>query len=199
MIRPTVVVMVKEPRPGRVKTRLAKGIGTVPAAWWYRQQVTRLLRRLRDPRWQLALAVSPDAEGLASRVWPDDLPRIPQGTGDLGARMARLLARPGPVLVIGSDIPGITRAHLARAFRTLATHDAVFGPAPDGGYWLIGLGPRPAPPGFLKRVRWSGPHALADSRATLGDRRIAQVDMLADVDCAEDLLRGKIAVDDPIR
>lgn len=199
MIRPTVVVMVKEPRPGRVKTRLAKGIGKVPAAWWYRHQTARLLRRVRDPRWRLALAVSPDAEGLASRVWPGDLPRIPQGGGDLGARMARLQALSGPVLVIGSDIPGVTRAHLARALRALATHDAVFGPAPDGGYWLIGLGPRPAPPGFLKGVRWSGPHALADSRATLGDRRIAQVDLLADVDCAEDLLRGKIAVDDPIR
>ena len=199
MIRATVVVMVKEPRPGRVKTRLARGIGRVPAAWWYRHQVTRLLRRLRDPRWRLVLAVSPDAEGLASRVWPEDLPRIPQGRGDLGARMARLLALPGPVLVIGSDIPGVDRAQLARAFHALANSDFVFGPAPDGGYWLIGQGPRPALPGVLGNVRWSGPHALADSRATLGDRRIALVDMLADVDSAEDLLRGKIAEDVLIR
>jgi rSAM/selenodomain-associated transferase 1 len=187
MTRPTVVVMVKEPRPGRVKTRLARGIGRVSAAWWYRHQVVRLLRRLRDPRWRLVLAVSPDAEGLASRVWPADLPRLPQGKGDLGARMARLLALPGPVLVIGSDIPGVTRAHLARALRALATHDAVFGPAPDGGYWLIGLGPRPAPPGFLARVRWSGAHALADSMATLGERRVSLVDQLADIDTADDL------------
>ena len=187
MIRATVVVMVKEPRPGRVKTRLARGIGAVPAAWWYRHQAARLLRRLRDPRWRLVLAVSPDAEGLASRVWPGDLPRLPQGRGDLGDRMARLLARPGPVLVIGSDIPGITRAHVARAVRALATHDAVFGPAPDGGYWLIGTGPRPAPPGFLKGVRWSSAHALSDSLATLNGRRVALVDTLDDVDSAEDL------------
>jgi len=193
MTRPTVVVMVKEPRPGRVKTRLAAGIGRVPAAWWYRHQTARLLRRLRDPGWDLVLAVSPDIEGMTSRIWPADLPRLPQGAGDLGARMARLLSLPGPVLVIGSDIPGITRRHLARALRKMATADAVFGPAPDGGYWLIGLGPRAAPAGFLRNVRWSGPHALADSKATLRNRRIAETGTLADVDNADDLLRMKIA------
>ena len=187
--RPTVVVMVKVPRPGRVKTRLARGIGAVPAAWWYRHQVARLLRRLRDPRWRLVLAVSPDAEALTSRVWPGDLPRVAQGGGDLGARMARLLSLRGPVIVIGSDIPGVTRAHLAQAFCGLARHDAVLGPAPDGGYWLIGLGPRPAPPGFLRGVRWSGPHALADSLATLRARRVGLADTLGDVDSVEDLAR----------
>lgn len=189
MTRATVVVMVKEPRPGRVKTRLAAGIGPGAAAWWFRHQTARLLRRLRDPRWALVLAVSPDREGRASRVWPAELPRLPQGGGDLGQRMARLLARPGPVLVIGGDIPGITRAHLARALRALAASDAVFGPAPDGGYWLIGLGPRPAPPGFLRGVRWSTPHALADSLATLTQRRVTLTDMLDDVDTKADLDR----------
>lgn len=190
MIRPTVVVMVKEPRPGRVKTRLAQGIGRVPAAWWFRHQTAALLRRLRDPRWRLVLAVSPDAEGMASRVWPDDIPRLAQGPGDLGARMARLLSLPGPVLIVGGDIPGITRAHLVRAIHALASRDAVFGPAPDGGYWLIGLGPRPAPPGALQGVRWSSPDALADSMATLRGRRVALVDTLADVDTEADLRRA---------
>jgi len=189
MIRPTVVVMVKEPHPGRVKTRLAAGIGRVPAAWWVRHQMARLLRRLRDPRWDLMLAVSPDREGLTSRVWPADLKRLPQGRGDLGQRMARLLARPGPVLVVGGDIPGITRAHLARALRALAANDAVFGPAPDGGYWLVGLGPFSPPPGVLQGVRWSTPHALEDSLATLTERRVALVDALDDVDTPDDLKR----------
>lgn len=199
MIRGTVVVMVKEPRPGRVKTRLARGIGSVPAAWWFRHQTARLLRRVRDPRWRLVLAVSPDAEGLASRAWPAGLPRLPQGRGDLGARMARLLALPGPVLVIGGDIPGITPAHLARGFAALATKDAVFGPAPDGGYWLIGMSARRAPPGFLKNVRWSTANALADSVATLGGRRIGLIDMLDDIDTEEDLLRAKVAGADQSR
>ncbi|MGR3802757.1 TIGR04282 family arsenosugar biosynthesis glycosyltransferase [Marinibacterium profundimaris] len=180
--------MVKLPRPGRVKTRLARDIGRVPATWWFRHQVARLLRRLRDPRWDIVLAVAPDAEGLRARAWPADLPRRAQGRGDLGARMARQLrAAPGPVCLVGADIPGITRAHVARAFRALRSNDMVFGPAPDGGYWLIGRSARPLPPGLFAGVRWSTEHALADTLRTLPDRRVALVDTLADVDEGSDL------------
>ncbi len=188
----TLVVMVKVPRPGRVKTRLGRGIGMVPAAWWFRHQSARLLRRLEDPRWRLVLAVAPDAEGMASRVWPAHLPRVPQGGGDLGARMARLMRTlpPGPVLIVGADIPGITPARIARAFALLGRAEAVFGPARDGGYWLIGLRRSQAvPAGFLKGVRWSTCHALADSRATLPGRRVLLADELQDVDEAADLAR----------
>ena len=182
--------MVKEPRPGRVKTRLGRDIGMTAAAWWFRHQTDALLRRIQDPRWQTVLAVSPDVAGLKSRVWPAHLPRWPQGAGDLGQRMARMLrdAAPGPACVIGADIPGIRRPHIARAFRALGNHDAVFGPAPDGGYWLVGLKhPRRQPSSFFLNVRWSTTHALADSRASLPDFRIALVDTLRDVDTADDL------------
>ena len=186
----TVIVMLKEPRPGRVKTRLGRDIGMTAAAWWFRHQVTGLLRRIDDPRWRVVLAVAPDHAGLRSRVWPATFARMPQGAGHLGDRMARMLraSAPGPACVIGGDIPGIMPRHLARAFAALGDHDAVFGPAPDGGYWCIGLRhPARQPPGFLQRVRWSSEHALADSRATLPDHRIALVDMLRDVDTADDL------------
>ena len=168
--------MVKEPHPGRVKTRLGRDLGMVGAAWWFRHQTRRLLRRIEDPRWQVVLAVAPDVEGLQSR-------------GNLGDRMARMLrAAPGAACVIGADIPGINRKELARAFDALGRHDAVFGPAPDGGYWLVGLKPpRRAPPSLFDAVRWSGPHALADSRATLPGYRIAQVSTLRDVDEIHDL------------
>ena len=182
--------MLKDPRPGRVKTRLARDIGPIAATWWVRHQTDRLLRRLRDPRWDLVLAVAPDVAGLTSRAWPADLERIPQGPGDLGARMARVMRSrpPGPVCIVGGDIPGITRAHLASAFASLGRHDAVFGPAPDGGYWLIGLKrTRAIPATFLQDVRWSTKHALADSRATLPVSRIGLVDTLRDVDTADDL------------
>ena len=141
MIRPRLVVMLKEPRPGRVKTRLGRGIGMVPAAWWFRHQTAALLRRLDDPRWRLVLAVSPDREGLQSRVWPAHLPRIPQGRGDLGARMGRILRGmpPGPVCIVGGDIPGLGAPCRARLRRCWGHHDAVFGPAPDGGFWLVGM------------------------------------------------------------
>ncbi|QFT79335.1 2-phospho-L-lactate guanylyltransferase [Roseovarius sp. THAF27] len=190
MIRRQLVVMLKEPRPGRVKTRLARDIGPVAATWWVRHQTTRLLRRLRDPRWDLVLAVAPDVAGLSSRAWPDDRERMPQGPGNLGDRMARVMRTrpPGPVCIIGGDIPGITPAHIARAFASLGRNDAVFGPAPDGGYWLIGMKrTRAVPATFLQDVRWSTEHALADSRATLPDSRIGLVDTLRDVDTADDL------------
>ncbi|MBP0482419.1 TIGR04282 family arsenosugar biosynthesis glycosyltransferase [Sagittula salina] len=185
---PTLIVMLKEPRPGRVKTRLGRDIGQVAACWWFRHQVARLLRRVADPRWHLVLAVAPDA-AVVSRAWPSHLPRIPQGGGDLGARMARALRRfPGPVCVIGADIPGIGRAQVARAFRALGSSRAVFGPAPDGGYWLVGARhPARLPPGFMRGVRWSTEHALRDTRDTLPGWRVAEVDVLADVDRVTDL------------
>ncbi len=189
-MRPALVVMLKEPRPGRVKTRLGQDIGMVAAAWWFRHQTARLLRELDDPRWQLILAVAPDRAGLTSRVWPAHLPRIAQGVGDLGARMAGIMRAlpPGPVCIIGGDIPGIRRAHIDRAFAALGRNDAVFGPAPDGGYWLIGLKrSRAVPAGFLTNVRWSSADALSDSVASLPGARVALVDMLRDVDTIADL------------
>jgi rSAM/selenodomain-associated transferase 1 len=186
ILRNILVVMVKEPHPGRVKTRLGRGIGLVPAAWWFRHQVRRLLREVADPRWEVVLAVSPDREGVESRVWPARFARVPQGSGDLGDRMGRMFAQlPGRVCVIGADIPGVRKRHIARAFAALGRTDAVFGPSEDGGYWLIGL--RRLPAGAFEGVRWSSPHALADTQRSLGGMRVAHIDMLRDVDTVEDL------------
>jgi len=140
-MRQTLIVMVKEPRAGRVKTRLGRDIGMVDAAWWFRHQSRRLIRRLRDPRWQIVLTVAPDIQGMASRFWPHDLARMPQGRGDIGQRMLRALrAIPvGPVCLVGADIPDLSRRHVARAFGALGSSDVVFGPAVDGGFWLVGV------------------------------------------------------------
>jgi len=187
-----LVVMLKEPKVGTVKTRLGKDIGMVDAAWWFRHQTSGLLRRLQDPRWQIWLAVAPDVADIKSRVWPTHFPRIPQGQGNLGERMARMFRSmpTGPTCIIGGDIPDIQPHHIHRAFRVLGVHDAVFGPANDGGYWLIGMKRSSAlPPPVLQNVRWSTKHALADSVASLKDMRIAYVDQLQDVDTAADLAR----------
>ncbi|MEM0934761.1 MAG: TIGR04282 family arsenosugar biosynthesis glycosyltransferase [Pseudomonadota bacterium] len=181
--------MVKEPRPGRVKTRLAADIGPIAAAHWFRREARALLRRLDDPRWSLTLAVSPDAEGCASRIWPAHLPRVPQGPGDLGQRMTRLLrsAPAGPVLIVGADIPALSPPHIARAFALLGRAPAILGPASDGGYWGIGLSRTSAPPsGLLQNVRWSTEHALADTQPTL-PHPVALADTLDDIDTAADL------------
>ena len=185
-----LVIMVKEPVAGRVKTRLGRGIGMPAAAWWFRHQTRRLIRRLRDPRWQINLAVSPDKQGLTSHFWPADVPRYPQGNGNLGARMKRVFDTmpPGPVLIIGADIPGIRKAHVAGAFRELGAHEAVIGPAQDGGYWLIGLKrQRPTPPRLFANVRWSSENALLDTVFTMCGHRVTYLDILQDVDTAADL------------
>jgi rSAM/selenodomain-associated transferase 1 len=190
MRRGTLIIMVKEPRAGRVKTRLGKDIGMTAAAWWFRHQVKRLLRRIDDPRWDVVLAVAPDRAGLLSRVWPARFTRLAQGQGDLGDRMARALQHVpiGPVCVIGADIPGIGRKQIARAFKALGSSDAVFGPAPDGGFWLIGLRKtHPLPPTLFQNVRWSTKHALADTRLGLNGLSIAEIDQLCDVDTIDDL------------
>ncbi|TMV04938.1 glycosyltransferase [Ruegeria sediminis] len=199
-MRRTLIIMVKEPRPGRVKTRLGRDIGHVRAAWWFRHQARALIRGLRDPRWRIVLAVSPDREGLSSRVWPDDLPRAGQGRGDLGARMGRLLRRApkGPVCLIGADIPGITPAHVARAFAALGRAEMAFGPATDGGYWLVGARrPGLLPNGLFQGVRWSTEHALTDTLATVSGRRVAMVDLLRDVDSVADLAAVSAPVQAP--
>jgi rSAM/selenodomain-associated transferase 1 len=189
--RPRLVVMVKEPVAGRAKTRLGREIGMTRAAWWARHQLRRLVRRLADPRWDLTLAVAPD-RALLSRALPGGTARCTQGAGDLGDRMTRLFRQlpPGPVVIVGSDVPAITPAHIARAFAALGEAQAVIGPARDGGYWLIGLA-RIRRPGrdLLAGVRWSTKFAQVDTLAALSDYRIRFVDTLSDVDSAADLRR----------
>lgn len=185
-----LVVMLKEPVAGRVKTRLGRDVGMTQAAWWFRHQTAALLRRVEDPRWQLWLAVTPDRAGMSSRLWPVHLPRIPQGNGDLGDRMGRMFrSMPcGPVCIIGGDIPDVRPAHIERAFRKLGDHDAVFGPATDGGYWLVGMKRVSAVPvGLFQNVRWSTEHALADSVKSLAGAKMGYCDQLSDVDSLEDL------------
>lgn len=196
MIRSQLVIMLKEPRPGRVKTRLGKDIGMTRAAWWFRHQTAALLRRLEDPRWQILLAVAPDNEGVKSRVWPRHFARVPQGSGNLGTRMRNVFSTlpSGPVCIIGGDIPGIEKGHIKQAFDALGTNECVFGPAPDGGYWLVGMKrTQEMSPSLFDNVRWSSEHALGDSIKSLGGARFALIDTLDDVDTLDDLQRWKTA------
>ena len=111
--------MVKAPVAGQVKTRLARGIGVGAATGFYRTMLGRSVRRLgRDPRWRTLLGVTPDTS-VWSPVWPSCDGLVPQGRGDLGDRMGSLFDRlpPGPVVIIGSDIPGIAPSDIAAAFK----------------------------------------------------------------------------------
>jgi rSAM/selenodomain-associated transferase 1 len=181
-----VVIFARAPRRGRVKSRLAAAIGDGAALRFHRLTTHGLLRRLgRDRRWEVGLAMTPDRAAAGPRPWPFDLPRYGQGAGDLGRRMAQVFRRwpPGPVVIVGCDIPDIRAHHIAAAFRALGDHDAVFGPARDGGYWLMGLRRRPRLPALFRGVRWSTATALADTRAGLPPRwRVALIETLDDVD-----------------
>jgi len=195
MSRPArhLVVFVKAPRRGQVKSRLAAGIGAGAALRFYRLTSALALQRLaRDRRWRTCLAATPSRDVRAA-FWPSGLRRLDQGSGDLGRRMARAFAAlpPGPAVIVGSDIPELEASHVAAAFRALGRHDAVFGPASDGGYWLVGLKrSRSLPRHLFAAVRWSSAHALADTRAGLPRNwSVALLEHLDDIDDAADYWR----------
>ena len=194
-----LIVFARAPRVGAVKARLAGDIGAV-AAWKFQRDTLRALlwRVGAGPAWRTWLAVTPP-RARSEPAWPRRLPRLDQGRGDLGARMARALAAVpgGPVVLVGGDIPELGRAHVERAFRALATAETVVGPAEDGGFWLVGMRRRPRPPRHVAArmfagVRWSTPHALADLLANLRGRAgVALADTLADIDTGADHARWR--------
>jgi rSAM/selenodomain-associated transferase 1 len=184
MAEPLIILFARAPRLGCVKRRLAAGIGAVAALRFHRAQLARMLLELRPFR--AVLAITPDR----ARFRPaPKIPIIGQGHGDLGARMARAFTRfpRRPVILIGADIPDLDAGILRAAIRHLRAHDAVFGPAADGGYYLVAMSTkRPSAP--FANVRWSTEHALADTLKNHPRRhRIAFLPMLADVDSPENL------------
>jgi len=188
-------LFVKPPRIGRAKTRLAREIGAGAAASFYRNSVSALAGRLGgDPRFETRLAVDGDAETAAGwpGLWPEEMVRTPQGGGDLGDRLRRLMrtAPPGPVVVLGSDAPQIAPGHVARAFDALRAHDLVLGPAGDGGYWLVGVRRMRGAGALFQNIRWSSEHALADTVASApAGFRIMYLEELEDVDDAASFRR----------
>jgi rSAM/selenodomain-associated transferase 1 len=186
MTHRTLVLFVRAPQLGSGKRRLAHEIGDVAALRFERAMIALLLRRLaKDRRWRLRIAVTPDKACRRARFWRSGVETVRQRQGDLGIRMRGALetCRPGPVVLVGADIPALAAPHVAAAFHLLGSHDLVFGPAGDGGFWLVGARhPRRLPPLF-ERVRWSGPDALADTLAGLPRRiKVGYADRLEDVD-----------------
>ncbi|MCK5749868.1 MAG: glycosyltransferase, partial [Oricola sp.] len=141
--------------------------------------------------WETVLAVDPPGAAKEdARFWPAQVKRIAQARGDLGARMARAFrtAPPGPAVIIGADAPGLRARHLRQAFAALKGADAVFGPAADGGYWLVGLNRRKPAPDLFDGVRWSTKHALQDTLKTLPKSfGVSMLETLHDIDEAADL------------
>lgn len=196
--RPQLVVMARQPRFGVGKRRLAVGCGERAAWQFQRDNLALLVRRLgRDPRWQLRLALVPEA-GRAPVPAARGLPRHVQRRGDLGRRiLGELCLSPrgvfsGPRLVMGGDIAGVHAAHIARALRALHSHDWVMGPAEDGGFWLIGTSGRHHLLPDFTGIAWGTDTACAAVQERLPGR-CAYADRLFDVDERDDLLRWRRA------
>jgi hypothetical protein len=135
-----------------------------------------------------AFATIPDNACGVSGMTPR---RIAQSRGGLGERMQRIFdaCGRGPLIIVGTDIPFIESGMIAEAFRLLRGSDAVFGPAEDGGYWLVGLRCRPKLLRPFAGVRWSSPHALADTLENLSAHRAAFARTLFDIDTEADYRR----------
>ncbi|MEL6825835.1 MAG: DUF2064 domain-containing protein [Pseudomonadota bacterium] len=192
MRRPQVLIFAKPPRIGLAKTRLAQSLGSSVTARRIATaiQAKTLRASLRGP-WETILYTAPDREldNSLGGLWPAHLERRSQGRGHLGDRLNKGLreAPAGPVLFIGSDAPDISTALLRQATRALSRHDAVFGPAPDGGFWLFGLNKSARTKSPFYNVRWSGPHAMEDVWANLSEAaKVAVLPQLIDIDDAKD-------------
>jgi rSAM/selenodomain-associated transferase 1 len=188
MLQRHLVVFARRPQLGVGKRRLARTIGNVEALRFTRSSLHGLLRRLgSDRRWTLWVAATPDRP----TDWVGGVRHVAQGQGSLGERLTRVVKRlpPGPVVIIGTDLPTISCRDVAGAFASLDKHAAVLGPATDGGYWLIGLRRRPRALMPFKNVRWSTAHALDDTVAALNGASHALLDLREDVDDAAAMRR----------
>lgn len=190
-----LIVMTRFPREGKTKTRLIPALGAAGAMEMHnrlaRHAVARAssFARVRSANLQVHLADGSPADG---RKWLGKLDFHRQAAGDLGERMQAAVERAFAggarrVAVIGTDCPELDESTLAAAFDALADADCVFGPAADGGYYLVGLA-KPAGEIF-HNISWGGPEVLAESLAA-ADRaglRWKLLGILPDVDFPADL------------
>ena len=125
--------------------------------------------------WKTWLTATPDNSATNKCLWPipANITLFGQGKGNIGTRMSRVFNTlpAGPIVIIGSDIPEIKKNDVQAAFKALGHNNFVFGPAIDGGYWLIGINRvTTLPMDLFKNVRWSSPNALSDTLANIPKR-----------------------------
>lgn len=178
-MRPKLYIFAKAPAMGKAKTRLAADIGKVHAHRLYRAMLSKVIRQVQDPRWETILMATPEREIGHVREW-EGLTQIAQASGSLSPRLLAAFAKTGPALVIGTDCPQVTRNDIADGFAALRQHAAVFGPADDGGFWLMGMR-GPVKPSIFENVRWSHEQTLSDVEANI-DGSVHHLRTLIDVD-----------------
>ncbi|KAL4436628.1 hypothetical protein ABPG75_003767 [Micractinium tetrahymenae] len=197
-----VVVFARLPVPGQVKTRLAAAVGNEAAAMFYKrcaERVIATLAGLAGAAIYLFYAQGEEEAAVAAWLAPLQVPGltlVPQlQAPDLGARMEHAMRHAFArghqrVAILGTDVPDLAAGIVARALQALDTHQAVFGPAEDGGYYLLALSS--LPPGLFQGIEWST-HTVLAANAANAQRlglRLAPLDtleQLQDIDTIEDL------------
>jgi rSAM/selenodomain-associated transferase 2/rSAM/selenodomain-associated transferase 1 len=195
----TLQVFAKNPVAGSVKTRLANAIGADEAAAHYVRLVERTLATAAAARAggivdRVELWCAPDADSPAFTAWREryDLDLKTQSGGDLGAKMHNALhsalGRGSRAVLVGTDCPALDLSYLAQAVAALDEHPAVFGPAEDGGYVLVGLA---RPVDAFSGIPWSSAETMAATRRKLRAAGASwhELPTLWDVDAPSDLAR----------
>ncbi len=191
-MKAAVVIFGREPVPGRVKTRLAAGIGETAAARVYAELLAWTVETAAATGVPVVLSLADPP----SRAWRPPAAAVEvQPPGDLGRRMLATFQRRFSegferALIIGSDCPWVTPGRLAVGLSELDRAGVVLGPAGDGGYWLIGQ--RAPQVDCFTGVPWSSARTLDATRRRLEELGLgwAEVDRLEDVDTEEDLERA---------
>jgi uncharacterized protein len=192
-----LIVFAKAPVAGQAKTRLIPALGAEGAAALAARLLQHALAQGAAAGFgAVELCAAPDGThpALVAAAHEHGVTLTVQGDGDLGARMQRALSRRlathARVLLIGTDAPALDTPVLRAAAAALATHDAVFVPALDGGYALVGLARRPeAPVRLFDGIAWSTPQVMALTRERLAELglRTALLAPLPDIDEPADL------------
>ena len=185
----TLILFIRNPEKGKVKTRLAKGVGE--------EKALRIYQALLEHTRRQALAV--EARRLLfyadyvnrGDAWKEaDFEKHLQEGEDLGARMQHsfevALRQARSALIVGSDIAQLSARIIEDAFRQLQTHDFVVGPAKDGGYYLLGM--KAPTPTLFQGIEWSTTTVFAETIAIIEGmgKTCALAPELSDIDYAED-------------
>lgn len=190
-----VLVFLRAPRPGRVKTRLEPFLSRPDVAVLYRAFVEDLLATLDAGAVPMEIRFCPADAKAEVRRWlgPDRLYRAQSGE-DLGQRMARAFAAAfsrgiDQALIVGSDLPDLPGERIHQAFSRLESTDAVVGPGTDGGYYLIGFRARGFVPELFSGIDWGQERVLAQTLAKAAEFGIAcsLLPPWSDVDEPDDL------------
>jgi rSAM/selenodomain-associated transferase 1 len=190
-----VILFVKLPEKGKVKSRLAQRMDEDLVLHLYENMVLDTIDTLTRGRFPFRICFTPaDARDQIVAWLGNTHPSIPQTGDNLGDRMEGAFAgvfagEEEEAILIGSDIPGLTTAVIEEAFSALLANDAVIGPADDGGYYLIGFRKKSFEPGIFHDMAWSTGTVFRETMDQLHDAslKVHILPELTDIDTIEDL------------